>query len=217
MRLRWLGHACFLLSSSDGSMVVTDPYEANSFGGAIGYPDIQLEADVVTVSHSHADHCYTQAIRGSAEAITDPTAQELGSITVRGVSSYHDQSQGAQRGENIIFILGIDDLTVAHLGDLGHTLSEEQAAEIGAVDVLLTPVGGVFTIDAAEADQVITALAPKVVVPMHYKTECLGFDIDPVDTFLANKSNVRQCPSEVMISNDSLPPEQEVWVLDYAH
>ncbi len=135
----------------------------------------------------------------------------------KGVEASHDESQGRERGANTIFCFEMDGIRVCHLGDLGHHLSPQQVEEIGEVDLLLIPVGGFFTIDARVATDVTKRLKPKVVIPMHYKTEKLGFPVDGVDEFLTNWEKVKRVDgSEMELNKDSLPSETEVIVLQHA-
>ncbi len=217
MKLRWLGHSAFLLSASDSTKVITDPYVPGSYDGAVGYGAITESADGVTVSHDHPDHNGYEALPGSPKLIKGEGEFELGSIRIAGYPSFHDHHQGANRGKNTIYVFEMDGLRVCHAGDLGHLLPEDTVRAIGRVDLLLVPVGGLYTIDAAEAHKVAEQLGARVVIPMHYKTPMLGFDIAPVDEFLSGRGNVKRVGgSEVEITKDSLPVEPEIRVLDPA-
>ena len=135
-------------------------------------------------------------------------------MRVFGVPTYHDPVQGSARGKNTVTVVEAEDLRVAHLGDLGHVLVPEQTRAIGALDVVMIPVGGHFTIGPTEADQVIAQLRPRVVIPMHYKTEFnASWPIGTLDDFLRGKAGVRRVGTAVTVTRDSLPPEQEIWVL----
>jgi L-ascorbate metabolism protein UlaG (beta-lactamase superfamily) len=136
-------------------------------------------------------------------------------VHFRTVGTYHDDSQGSARGKNAIFVIEANDLHIVHLGDLGHVLTSEQAAAIGPVDVLLIPVGGVYTIDAAHATQVVELLKPRLVVPMHYKTPKVRFDLQPVDAFLSGKAVERVAGNQVTLSPQTLPQTTTVLVLGY--
>ena len=211
MKIEWLGHACFLLETNDGVKIITDPYESGSFGGALGYAEINSKADIVTVSHKHSDHGFTQAVP-EARVVDKPGKVKIGTVQIEGVASFHDKSGGSQRGENIIFIFDIGGLRIAHLGDLGHIPSD--LGKLKNLDLLLIPVGGTFTIDAQEASGFIEAIKPKIVIPMHFKTEKLGFDIDGVDKFIEGKQNVKKLNgSSLEIEKSSLPEKTEIVVL----
>jgi len=218
MKIQLLGHACFLLTANDGTRIVTDPYEPGGFGGAVGYGELGVSAEGVTVSHGHADHACVEAVGGSPTVIDTPAGGEVGTVRMRGVETSHDASGGGERGGNIVFLIEADGLRVAHLGDLGHPLTVDQVREIGPVDVLLVPVGGFYTIDATTAAAVADALGAKVIIPMHYKTEKLGFDIAPVREFIELQPD--RCKSlgssECQVDPSLLPEMPEVWVLDAA-
>lgn len=214
MKLRSLGHASFLATAADGTKVLMDPYRAGAFGGAIRYAQIQETVDVVLTSHDHEDHGWVQDLPGSPVVFKREPARQAKGIEFRGIATFHDTSGGSQRGKNIIFCFTMDGVRVCHCGDLGHVLSDDQAKEIGAVDVLLVPVGGFFTIDAGGAAQVMQKLQPKITIPMHYKTSKINLPIATLDDFLAGKTNVRQHGSpEIEITPESLPARPEIIVL----
>jgi L-ascorbate metabolism protein UlaG (beta-lactamase superfamily) len=217
MKIRWMGHASFLLTSSDGTKVLTDPYEPGGFGGAVGYKGIEEPVDLVTVSHDHADHNYVQGLKGSPKVISGVGAKRERGIRFQGIASFHDQREGKDRGANTIFCWEMDGIMICHLGDLGHALTPSQIAEIGQVDVLLVPVGGFFTIDAAEASALVRQLKPSLVIPMHFKTEVLGFPVAKVEDFTRGQKKVKFLESsETEIAQASLPRETEIWVLKHA-
>ena len=211
MKIKWLGHACFLITSEDGTKIIIDPY---TVGQGINYSPIEESADVVLVSHGHADHSNVSAVRGKPEVVRGNGIKTARDIQFRGVATYHDASQGKERGTNTIFCFGLDDIKICHLGDLGHVLSPEQVDEIGAVDILLVPVGGFFTIDADEASRVCQQLAPKVVIPMHFKTPKCDYPIAGVDDFLKDKKGIRKADSsEIEFKVGELPAMTEIIVL----
>lgn len=216
MTVTYHGHSAFKLKGKRGT-VVTDPYTA-----AIGFELPSLSADIVTVSHDHFDHNAASSVRGTARRehpflITQPGEYELGGISVFGVQSFHDASQGAERGKNTIFTILLDDVRICHLGDLGHELTDEQREFIGGVDVLLCPVGGSFTIDPQTAIKVIRALEPSIVVPMHYHTDRhdpkVFADVQPVGAFLKEYGVEVQAEAKLEVEKESLPEETEVVVL----
>ena len=214
MKVKWLGHASFLISAEDGTKIITDPYAT---GMGINYGEIREAADVVTVSHDHADHNNVDAIAGSPDVVKGAGNREAKGIQFKGVASYHDDTEGSQRGPNTMFCFTVDEVRVCHLGDLGHPLTNEQANEIGEVDVLLTPVGGFFTIDPLVATDVSERLKPRVVIPMHFSTEKCAYPLSGVEDFLKGKSNVRRLDaSEVEYTKNSLPSDTEVVVLKHA-
>jgi L-ascorbate metabolism protein UlaG (beta-lactamase superfamily) len=213
MKVKWLGHACFLLTSESGLTIMTDPYESGVFG--LEYAPPSEEADIVTVSHDHADHNNVADVKGNPQVVQGAGSQEAKGIQFKGVASAHDESSGKERGANTIFCFALDGLNVCHLGDLGHDLPDQAAADIGGVDVLLIPVGGNFTIDAAVAERVCRKLAPKVVVPMHFKNDrCPGFPVAGVEEFTKGRQPVKVSDgSEVEIKKEQLPATTETIVL----
>ncbi len=179
MQVTWYGHSCFLLTAEDGYSILTDPCDQET-----GYELHDIVCDAVTVSHDHFDHNCLTSVAGTPEVVRTAGEHKLGEIAVTGYSTFHDAEHGAQRGTNIVFRYCIDGLTVVHLGDLGHPLSEAVIAEIGAVDVLFAPIGGKFTIDAKTASDLASALNANVLIPMHYKTPALHFDVDGLEPLL---------------------------------
>ncbi len=213
MKLKWLGHAAFLLTSDAGTRIVTDPYTA---GGPLTYGDISETAEGVTMSHTHNDHNNKGAVKGKPVVVTSGPAK-VKDINISGIPTFHDEANGTKRGSNVIFCFDIDDLRICHLGDLGHELNDKQVAELGKVDILMIPVGGYYTIDAAAATKVVNHINPRVVVPMHYKTGKCGYPIEGVEPFLKGKKNVRQVAgSEVEFKAGQLPVGTEIFVLQPA-
>ena len=214
MNIKWLGHSCFLITSKEGLRIITDPY---AVGGGINYSPINESADIVLVSHNHADHNNISAVQGRPEAIKGNGIKSAKGIQFRGIATYHDTSQGKQRGPNTIFCFNLDGIRLCHLGDLGHVLNREQVEQVGAVDILFIPVGGVYTIDAANASQVCEQLKPKVVIPMHFKTSKCDYPIATVEDFLKGKRNVRKIDSsEVEFKLEELPASTDIVVLEPA-
>jgi len=217
MKVKWLGHATFLVTSNSGTTILIDPYEAGGYNNAIGYGPISEEADVVLVTHEHGDHNNVKAAKGNPTVIRGVGTHSAKGLTFKGVATYHDKSQGKERGPNTVFIFEVDGVNVCHAGDLGHLLTEEQVKEIGEVDLFLVPVGGRATLDAQEATDVAAQIKARVIVPMHFKTPKLGFPFAPVDDFLQGKSNVRRAGSaEIELKKEGLPASPEVVVMDYA-
>ncbi len=211
MNIRWLGHATFMISSDDGTRIITDPYTT---GGKLSYGEIQETADIVTVSHGHGDHNNAGAVRGNPTIVDQAGITEVKGIKFQGVPTAHDDAGGAQRGNNISFCFEVDGIRVCHLGDLGHMLDDKQAAELGQIDILLIPVGGYYTIDAQVASQVADKLAPKLVIPMHFENDKCDFPIVGVDEFLQGKTNVTRLEvSESEFHAEHLPTSTQIVVL----
>jgi L-ascorbate metabolism protein UlaG (beta-lactamase superfamily) len=210
MKIQWFGHSCFLITSSDGKRVLTDP-----FSPGIGYTVPSVEADVVIVTHSHSDHNNVSAAKGDPEIVKTEGESSAVGISFLGVSSFHDDSGGSQRGKNIIFVWEMDGVRLAHLGDLGQQeLTADQVAEIGKVDLIFIPVGGNYTIDAKQATKVMEQLSPKLVFPMHYKTDVVNLPIASVDGFLAGKDNVEKVGKNFVVVEE-LPEKVKIIVLEY--
>ncbi len=217
MKIKSYGHAAFLITSDQGVKIITDPYESGAYGGQLSYGKIKDEADIVLTSHDHSDHNDTKSLPGSPEVVRGSGTKTVKGIPLKGIATYHDPSKGSERGANTIFTFSVDGILVCHLGDLGHVLSDKELAEIGPVDILFIPVGGYFTIDSKEATQVGEQVKPKVLIPMHFKTDKCGFPIAPVEDFLKGKTNVRRPKaSEVTFDQASLPSKMEIVVLDHA-
>lgn len=208
MQLKWLGHACFLLTTREGTKIVTDPFDAT-----VGYPLPQVVPDIVTVSHQHFDHNAVGVLKGNPTVVEGTGARQIKGVNIRGIATFHDKKQGAERGPNTVFVIEADGITVCHLGDLGHPLDGRKLQEIGPVDVLLVPCGGTYTIDADEAAALVKAMKPRVAVPMHYKTEYLKFPITPVDNFLRHFPAAER-RTLLELSPDNLPAPTAVVVLD---
>ncbi len=223
-QLQWLGHAGFLLTSSQGTRILIDPPSAGT-----GYAIAPIaDVDAVLVTHEHFDHNDVGLATGSPLILRGLTSdgwntidQMVKDVRIYSVSPaspvYHDNQQGAQRGRNTIFILEVDGLRLAHFGDQGHVLTPEIIQAIGAVDVVLIPVGGYYTIDATEATQVVGQLNPLVVIPMHYKTPTMRADWPGVgvEPFLEDKTVERPNSTVIMLSQPTLPAQTTVVVLDY--
>ena len=195
--VQWIGHACYKLTFGDWSCVV-DPYEN---GSVPGLGDVQAAANEVFCSHGHHDHNAAHLVR--QVRMFAPAPQ------ITKVASFHDDAQGTKRGENIIHVFDYEGTKLAHFGDLGHPLTDEQAAQIGNVDVALIPVGGFYTIDPHTAKQVARQVNAKVIIPMHYRTEQFGFDvIAHIDDFTALYDNVIAtdgCTAHITTAENSQP------------
>jgi L-ascorbate metabolism protein UlaG (beta-lactamase superfamily) len=194
--------------------VIFDPYKA---GDAIRHQPVTEPADIVVVSHNHADHNHVAEIAGHPQVISGPGMHSAALIVFRGIAVKHDTAGGAQRGDNTIFCAEIDRVRLCHLGDLGHELEPSTVAEIGPVDVLMCPVGGTYTIDAKAATQVVKALNPRITIPMHYLTPKLNMPLAKLDGFLVGKQNVRRAPGpEIELTADKLPADPIIVALEPA-
>jgi L-ascorbate metabolism protein UlaG (beta-lactamase superfamily) len=211
MEITWYGHACFRLHQRGGPTIITDPYD-----DSVGYTLPRLRAEIVTISHDHGDHNHLKGVRGHPRVFTAPGEYEVQGIFITGIPTYHDDKQGQERGRNTVFVFDFNGITICHLGDLGEPLSQSQAEALGNVDVLLVPVGGIYTINASRAGEVVSLLEPRLVVPMHYKTEALNLSLSSEHPFLKEMGAEDVVPKESLrVTKTTLPEETEVVVLQY--
>jgi len=217
MKLRYLGHAAFELDLSDGRRVVFDPYESGSYDGALAYGPIEGPHDIAVVSHDHPDHRFEGVISRAAVVWDKAGETDIGGVRITSFPVFHDETDGSERGTNLISIVEADGVRVAHLGDLGHMITKADVPALEGVDVMIVPVGGYFTIDAATAKAIAEEFSPKIVVPMHYKTEKCGFPIAPVDDFTMLMGGFNEAGgSELDLTAESLPAGHKVLVLESA-
>jgi L-ascorbate metabolism protein UlaG (beta-lactamase superfamily) len=223
--LTWLGQSAFVLTTSSGFKALLDPFAAGT-----GYAVAPVAGvDVVTVSHEHSDHNNTALATGSPVVLrglagTDWSAvdQTVKGVRIRTVPTYHDDTQGNQRGKNAVFVFEAAGLRLAHLGDLGHTLTDSQVKSIGPVDVVMIPVGGYYTVDGTVAAKVVSQLAPAVAIPMHYKTAGVSAslaglltDSEPFIAALGPGVKVEQTANTLTLQRSSLPKQLTVYVMAY--
>lgn len=208
MYISYLGHSCFKLqdkTGTDGITVVTDPFDKK-----VGFPVPHFEADIVTVSHNHYDHNNVEAIRGKPFVIDCAGEYDIKGVSIEGIESSH----GADIDEkNVIFRFTIDDILIAHLGDLGNELDSKQLEKLQGVDILLIPVGGKYTIDAKKAVAVIAQVEPRIVIPMHYKTKESKIDIDGVEKFIKEMGIAARYEDKLKINKKDLPQEETELVI----
>lgn len=220
------GQACFKIKGKSTS-IVFDPYNAEF----TGLGKLKLEGDIVCVSHAHEDHNNFQSVKasgrpedreeeakgdnGQAFVVNGPGEYEKLGVNILGISSFHDDKGGSQRGKNTIYNVKIDDVNFVHLGDFGQKkLTQDQVEELSSCDVLFIPVGGVYTIEARDAPDIISQIEPKIIIPMHYKLPGLKFELSDVSAFLAVMGKEAVEPlSKLSISKEKLPEEPEVVVL----
>jgi len=209
MKIKYLAHSSFLITSDSGARLITDPYETNN---SLRYDKINEPADVVTVTHDHGDHNNVAAVKGNPRVVRGPA--QVRDINIRAISVFHDASGGNERGKNVIFCISVNGINICHLGDLGHLLTISQVSDIGKIDVLMIPVGGFFTIDAATAGEVAAQLKSHIIIPMHYKTEKTSYPIKGVEEFTKNKTNVTMSGgSELELKAGQVPPGPRIIVL----
>jgi len=224
--IHWYGQSFFQIVSSKGTRVVTDPHNIDILGHPPG-----IKADVITMSHNHNDHTMVSSVENADKAKilpgwkgegrkTDwnPIDQQFKDVHIKTVGVYHDNDHGKERGKNTVFIFDVDGLRLVHLGDLGHLLNATQVKQIGPVDVLMIPVGGVFTINGEEAKKVVAQLKPRrYIIPMHYGIG--GFDdVLPADEFLdeQKKETIKRSKgNELVVGTDFRPAEPVIALLNY--
>ncbi|MBI2405832.1 MBL fold metallo-hydrolase [Candidatus Microgenomates bacterium] len=216
MDITWLGHASFRIRGKSVT-VVTDPFAKEMVG--LSMP--RVTADIATVSHEHKDHNNVEGVAGIAappKVIRAPGEYEVRGVNIRGVKTWHDVSDGRERGNNIIFVIELDNIRLAHLGDLGHKLSEEQVSEIGDVHILLVPVGGFYTIGPETAAQVVAQIEPKVVIPMHYQIPGLLPEVfeklQNVEEFVKVLGITPKHMPSYQAKPDTIPEEMELVILE---
>lgn len=201
-------HSCFEIN--DQATVVMDPHD----GRSIGVKPPSLRADVVTISHDHFDHNAVRVIKGDYVVVKDVAPKIIKGVAIRGITGFHDDVDGEKRGRMNIFHLTLNGVRFCHLGDLGHMLTEAQLKELGKVDVLFVPVGGVFTIDGAQAQRLVQAINPRVAIPMHFRVGGLSMSIHNADGFLKGlpEDQIVRVGNEVEFEADDLPERTEYWV-----
>ena len=214
VEISFLGHSCFRIKGKN-TILLTDP-----FAEEIGFSFPKTTADIITVSHQHHDHNNAAAVMGTIRrsapfVVAGPGEYEIAGVFIYGIPSFHDAEEGAQRGGNTIYVINMDGVRLAHLGDLGHKLSDRQLEEVNGVDVLMIPVGGNYTLSASEAVAVIGQVEPKVVIPMHYKMPGVNIDIAPVEDFVKEVGlEAIKKEEKLVIYADRLPEERQIVILN---
>ena len=214
MNIIWHGQSCFQISTSQGKNnhvnIVTDPFSEN-----IGLRLPKLEADILLVSHQHHDHNNIKAVSAPASGatpflISGPGEYEIKNIFIQGIYSWHDDKEGEERGENTIYTIEAEDLKLCHLGDFGQKeLTEEQLEKIGEIDILMIPIGGVYTISARETLKIMSQLEPKIIIPMHYQIPKLNIKLDGLDKFLKTVGIKSITPeNKLTIKKKDISPEE---------
>ncbi len=213
MKIKWFGQSCFMITSKSGIKVLTDPYKK-----MLGYQLSEMEADIVSTSHNHSDHNNTSIVKSSFVHINEPGSFSEHGIEIKGVQTFHDKTSGSKRGKNTIYNFKIDDINICHCGDLGHLLNSNQIEEIGNVDILLLPVGGLATLNAVDAVQVMKQLNSTIVIPMHYRTKALGlvgYIFGKVDKFISASGLKAKEYAELELSKENIKDYSGITVLKY--
>lgn len=216
MKLKWFGHSAFLLTSRSGVKVLTDPY--HWFFPFIRYKPLKMPVDIITVSHGHFNHSKTFGFPGNPVIIREPQANSPRGIEILGVSSFHDSMEGKKRGRNIIYRIIMDDISFCHLGDLGHILTTSQMGQIGKVDVLMAPVGGVVTADVKTMEIISRQLRPKIIIPMHFRTNKTLLPLKSAEDFLKvwDPTMVQRLDlNELDLRRGDMVKDMNVWLLNH--
>lgn len=209
MDITWFGHSCFRLKFR-GATIITDP-----FNGDLGLKLPRQRADIATISHEHPDHNNTRAIGGDAIVLRGPGEYERAGVFVFGIPTFHDRRNGRDRGRNTAYLLEAEGLSICHLGDLGHVLTQSQAEQLNSLDVLFIPVGGNGTLGAGEAAEMVGLLEPRFVIPMHYRLPGVTMKLDPVDKFLQEIGVKKATPQDSLrVVAVSDPQETQLILLE---
>lgn len=210
MDIYWYGQACFKIKGKQTSVII-DPFFPEFTG--LKLPK-DMSADIAIKTHEHEDHNNLDSVTGDPVLVTGPGEYEIKGVAITGVQTPHDSKDGEERGQNTVYTIHIDGLNIVHLGDLGDKLTQEQVEGIGLCDILLIPVGGVYTIGAEQATQIISQLEPSIIIPMHYKLPGLKFELSELEAFVKEMGveNVEPQP-KLTIAKDKLPAEPQVVVL----
>lgn len=209
MKLKYYGHSCFSLSFEGGPVLVTDPFDET-----VTYPPCNAACDAALVSHDHFDHNCTRSLSGSFATLSSAGAWYIGGVCIAAIDSFHDKERGALRGPNLLFRIESKDLSIAHLGDLGHMPDPSQQVFLRDLDLLLLPIGGTYTIDTPEAEQLIRILKPRHAVAMHFRTDAFEINIATCDAF-ARDMGAAFMPREIEVTRETLGNLPEVMILDY--
>ena len=211
MDITYLGHSSFKIKGKSGS-VVTDPFDPKMVG--IKYAGV--EGDIVTISHHHDDHDKAELVKNTEKVIDGPGEYEINNISIIGVPSYHDDKKGEERGKNTIYVFEVDDLRICHLGDLGHKLSDSQIEDIGDIDILMIPVGGVYTVSVSTAVEIVQEIEPAIIIPMHFKDQSTSeglSKLNPVEPFLKEMGLTVEKLPKLSVKKEDLMEETEKVVL----
>lgn len=212
MDITWLGHSCFRIKGKEATLL-TDPFDES-----IGYPWSRPTANIVTISHGHKGHSNAEGVDGNPRVISRPGEYEVSGVFVIGLPTFHDAEDGSIRGRNTSYLIEMDDIKLCHLGDIGHQLSSRHVQELNGIDVLFVPVGGVSTADAKGAAQMVRSINPKIVLPMHYQTEVVGW-LEPVSKFVSEMGLGEVLPQpRLSFTRSNLMSEgMRVVVLEHGH
>lgn len=212
MDITYLGHSSFKIKTKTAT-VVTDPFDPQM----VGFKYSGVEGDIVTVSHNHADHNAYAKVGGVKKILEGPGEYEISGVSIMGFPSFHDTKGGEERGKNTIYVIEADGLRIAHLGDLGHVISDEIIDEMGSIDILMIPVGGFYTINPKEAVEVCSKIDPYFIIPMHYKTEGINLSqfehLEPKEMFLKEIGMTVETLPKFTIKKEDIVEDQSTKVI----
>ena len=211
MNITWYGQSCFKIQSKD-VVLITDPFDKR-----IGLRPPYGAASIVTISHDHYDHNNFGVIKGDPFIVDGAGEYGIKKVVIKGISSYHDNKEGKERGLNIIYTIEMEGIKICHLGDLGqNVLTNRQLEKIGQVDILFVPIGGVFTIDWKAADTIIGQIEPRIIIPMHYKIAGVTgslLKLDSADKFCKEHVSTKDKINKFSIKKKDLPQDEAKVVL----
>jgi L-ascorbate metabolism protein UlaG (beta-lactamase superfamily) len=215
MEITWYGHSCFRMMERGMAAVVCDPFDHR----VVGYEQLKLKGDIVTVSIDNPEHNFISAVKGDPHPITGPGEFEIGGVFITGVQTNGQSKNSEDEKRNTLYVFDFNGLTVAHLGQMNHVPSQAEVEALGPVNIALVPVGDAESLNAAKAAEVISLIEPNIVIPMHYATGETTLKMDVLTKFLKEMgiSEADHVPSLKMTSASSLPEETRVIVLDYQH
>ena len=208
MKIAWYGQSCFKLvvkaNNGDKITILIDPFDKET-----GLTPPRGNADIVVVSHDHHDHNNIKTVSGEPLVVDGPGEYDIKKVFIKGIYSFHDDKNGEERGANTISVIEAEDMKICHLGDLGQKeLSDKQLEKIGEIDILMIPVGGVYTINGSEAVKIINQIEPSVVIPMHYKIPGLTVKLNPIDKFLEEVGGEKTTMEEFSVQKKDLTEEE---------
>jgi L-ascorbate metabolism protein UlaG (beta-lactamase superfamily) len=213
LTIHWFGHSCFYIECPDGTSILMDPFD-----DSVGYAIPLVTPDVVTISHDRFDHNCTTWARGNPLVITSSKRTLVNKTFIKGVETDLDERHGFVWGaKNIIFVIDVHGLRIAHFGGVGDVLTKKQLKRLGKIDIACIPVGGLYTVDAAGAEEIIEQVNPNIIIPMNYKTTVSTVNVEPIDAFLRLHSDIHNVTSIITTPDTFTDMEQGVYLLNYQY
>jgi L-ascorbate metabolism protein UlaG (beta-lactamase superfamily) len=206
MEITWYGLSCFRLTDRGQTTIITDPYNGN-----LGLPPLKIKGDVVTISHNAAGHNDESAVTNLQHTLTGPGEYEIGGVFVTGIATNRDENTP----ENILYLFNYGGVTIAHLGDMAKVPTQTQIEALEEVNVLLVPVGGGNSLNAAQAAELVSMLEPNIVIPMHYNIPSLKLELDDVERFLKEMGVTQpDAESSLKVTASNVPEETQIVLLE---